>query len=225
MSSSSYRRGFPQDWLPGYMVRFDLDTGAADTVATYDWISFRQPDGTPENPFSHFGIVGAAGGEFLYGRTDTPELIWRRPDGSIRQILRWEPDRVYPTEEHWDLFAADLRKTAPEYNPQAQTEEAIEELITSMLEGYRLESDVPLPLFTLPIADDAGHIWLGKFTVPSDRGAAPSYTIISPEGHWLGNLDVPDGMRVLDVAEERVLGVVKGEMDVESVVVYELVGR
>lgn len=223
MSSSSYRRGFPDEWLPGYMVRFDLDTGVADTVASFDWIPFRQPDGTPENPFSHVGIVGAVGGEFLYGRTDTPELIWQRPDGSIRQIVRWEADLVYPTEEHWDIFAADLRETAPSYNPHAQTEEAIEELITSMLAGYRLEPDEPLPLFTLPIADDTGRVWLGKFTVASDRGSAPSYTVFSPEGQWLGRLDVPDGMRVLAVAGDRVLGVVKDEMDVESVVVYELV--
>lgn len=224
MSSSSYRRGFPDEWLPGYMVRFDLETETADTVATFDWVPFRPPDGTPENPFSHVGIVVAAGGEFLYGRTDTPELIWRRPDGSIRQIVRWEPDRVYPTEEHWDLFAADLRETAPEYNPQARTEEAIEKLVTDMLARYRLVPDEALPLFTLPVTDDTGRVWLGEFTVASDRGAAPSYTVFSPEGHWLGILDVPDGMRVLDVAGERVLGVIKDEMDVESVVVWELVG-
>ena len=223
MSSSGYRRGFPDEWLPGYMVRFDLDTGVADTVATYDYVPFRPPEGTPENPFSYFGIVGAVGGEFLYGRTDTPELIWRRPDGSIRQIVRWQPDRVYPTEEHWDLYAADLRKTAPEYNPQARTEEAIEELVTSMLARYQLDPDEPLPLFTPPIADDAGRVWLGEFTVPSDRGAAPSYTILSPEGHWLGSLDLPDGLRILDVVGGQVLGVVKDEMDVESVVVWALV--
>ena len=32
-------------------------------------------------------------------------------------------------------------------------------------------------------------------------------------------------IRILDVAHGRVLGVVKDEMDVESVVVYELVSR
>ena len=222
MSSSSYRRGFPDEWLPGYMVRFDPETEVADTVATYDWVPFRPPEGTPENPFSHYGIVGAAGGEFLYGRSDTPELTWRRSDGSVRQIVRWEPEWVYPTEEHWDVFAADLRETAPEHNPQAGTEEAKEALVTSMLARYSLEPDEPLPLFTPPIADDAGRVWLGAFSVSYGRGAAPSFTIFSPEGHLLGSLNVPDGMRVLDVAGGRVLGVVMDEMDVESVVAWEL---
>ncbi len=225
MSSGSYMRGFPEEWLPGHMVRFDLDTGVADTVAKYDYVPFHPPEGTPENPFKHFGIAGAAGGEFLYGRTDTPELIWRRPDGSVRQIVRWEPDPVYPTAEHWDIFAAELRETAPRHNPHAQTEEAIEELVTSMLGRYELEPDVPLPLFTTPRGDDEGRIWLGDFVVAYARAITSSYRILSAEGQWLGRVDLPEGLRVLDIAGERVLGVMKDEMEVESAVVYELVPR
>lgn len=222
MCSGSYMRGFPDEWLPGYMVRFDLDTGVADTVATYDYVPFHPPEGTPENPFKHFGIAGAAGGEFLYGRTDTPELIWRRPDGSVRQIVRWEPDAVYPTEQHWDIFVAELRETAPRHNPHAQTEEAIEELVTSMLGRYELEPDVPLPLFTTPRGDDEGRIWLGEFVASYAGAITSSYRILSAEGEWLGRLDVPEGLRILDIAGGRVLGVVTGEMEVESAVVYEL---
>ncbi|MDE2873551.1 MAG: hypothetical protein OXQ94_17895 [Gemmatimonadota bacterium] len=222
MSSGSYRRGFPEEWLPGHMVRFDLDTGVADTVATYDYVPFHPPEGTPENPFKHFGIAGAVGGEFLYGRTDTPELVWRRPDGSVRQIVRREPDPVYPAEEHWDIFAAELRETAPRHNPHAQTEEAIEELVTSMLGRYELEPDVPLPLFTTPRGDDEGRIWLGDFVVGYGGTITSSYRILSAEGEWLGRLDVPDGLRILDIAGGRVLGVMKDEMEVESAVVFEL---
>ena len=42
---------------------------------------------------------------------------------------------------------------------------------------------------------------------------------------WLGHIEAPMRIRILDVAHGRVLGVVKHEMDVESVVVYELVSR
>lgn len=225
MSSGSYTRGFPDAWLPGYMVRFDLETRVVDTVATYDYVPLGPPEDAPEHPFSHFGIVGAVGGEFLYGRTDTPELVWRRPDGSIRQVVRWEPDLVYPAQEHWDIFEADLRETAPRHNPHAQTEEAIEELVTSMLSRYRLDPDEPLPLFATPRGDDEGRIWLGDYAVGYGSRTTSSYTILSAEGEWLGRLDVPDGLRILDVAGGRVLGVAKDEMDVESVAVYELVGR
>ena len=223
MSSGSYMRGFPDPWLPGYMVRFDLETRVVDTVAAYDYVPFSPPEDAPEHPFSYFGIVGAAGGEFLYGRTDTPELVWRRPDGTVRQIVRWEPDLVYPTEEHWDIFEADLRETAPRHNPHAQTEEAIEELVTSMLGRYELEPDVPLPLFTTPRGDDEGRIWLGEFAVGYGVAITSSYRILSAKGEWLGRLDVPEGLRILDIAGGRVLGVMKDEMEVESAVVFELV--
>ena len=226
MSSAGYSGGFPEDWLRGYMVRLDLGTGAADTVATYDYVSFVPPDNAPRHPFPHFGLVSAVHGEFVYARTDTPELTWRHSDGSVRQIVRWEPEWVYPTDEHWELFANDIRETAHTYNPQAQTDEARAALVESMLGRYQLNPDTPLPLFTTPLGDDEGRVWLGKFTVAHSLArAVPSYTVFSPDGEWLGRVTVPDGLRVVDVAAGRVLGVMKGEMDVESVVVYELVER
>lgn len=226
MSSGSYRRGFPEEWLPGYMVRFDPDAGVMDTVATYDWVPFVPPDHLPRNPFGFFGIVLVAGGEFLYGRTDTPQLTWRRTDGSVRQIVRWDPEPVHPTEEHWELFANDLAATAHEYNPQAQTDSARAALVESMLRRYELDPGQPLPLFDIPIADDGGRVWLVEYSVPYQlTRAAPSYVVLSPDGEWLGRLTVPDGLRVLDVSGGRVLGVEMGEMDVETVVVYELVER
>jgi len=222
MSSSSYRRGFPEDWLAGYMVRFDLETEAIDTVATYDWVPFRPPDDVPEHPFPHAGLVTGVGGEFLYGRTDIPQLTWRRPDGSVRQIVRWEPEWSYPTDEHWEVFANDIRETAHTYNPQAQTDEARAALVESMLEGYEMNPDQPLPLFGIPFGDDEGRVWLGEFVVVG-RHPSPSYSLVSSDGEWLGRVAAPEGVRVIDVAGGRALGVVTDEMGAESAVVYELV--
>ena len=223
MSSSSYRRGFPDEWLPGYMVRFDPETEAVDTVATFDWVPFRPPDDVPEHPFPHYGLVAGVAGEFLYGRTDIPQLTWRRAGGSVRQIVRWEPEWVYPTDEHWEVFATDIRETAHTYNPQAQSDEARAELVESMLGGYEMKRDQPLPLFGIPFGDDEGRIWLGEFVVVG-RSGTPSYTLFSSDGEWLGRVAVPEAVRVIDVAGGRALGVATDEMGAESVVVYELVG-
>ena len=223
MSSASYRRGFRDEWLPGYLVRLDLDTLVPDTVGSYDWVPFVPPDDEADNPFPHLGRVGAAGGRFVHGRSDTPELIWRESDGTVRQVTRWQPEWVYPTEEHWRAFEAYLRVTLPPVNPHLQTEKAIEEMIQQSLARYRVEPDEPLPLFGSLFGDDEGRVWLPEYAVASQRNGYPSYAVISPSGEWLGRVDVPTGLRVLDVAGGRVLGVVKDEMDVESVVVYELI--
>lgn len=224
MSSSGYRRGFPDEWLPGYMVRFDPETEGVDTVATYDYVPFVPPDDVPRNPFPHLGIVEGAGEELLYGRTDIPQIMWRRPDGSVRQIVRWEPERVYPTDQHWELFANDIRETAHTYNPQAQTDEARAALVESMLGRYEMKPEEPLPLFRIRLGDDEGRIWLGEYIVAAKPFFSPSYTLLSRDGEWLGRVVAPDGLRVLDVAGGRVLGIVDDEMGAESVAVYELVG-
>ena len=225
MSSASYRRGFPDDWLPGYLVRLDLDTLVPDTVGSYDWVPFVPPDDEADNPFPHLGRVGAAGGRFVHGRSDTPELIWRESDGTVSQIIRWQPKWVYPPAEHWRTFEAYLRVTLPPVNPHLQTDEAIEEMIQRALARYRVEPDEPLPLFGSLFGDDEGRVWLPEYAVASQRNGYPSYAVISSSGEWLGRVDAPPGLRVLDVADGRVLGVVKDEMDVESVVVYKLISR
>ena len=75
----------------------------------------------------------------------------------------------------------------------------------------------------MPFDDDAGRVWLAEYSIGSRRDGAPAYTVIDTDGVWLGRVAVPPGLRTLDVAGGRVLGVVKDEMDVESIVVYELV--
>ena len=49
------------------------------------------------------------------------------------------------------------------------------------------------------------------------------YIVISSDGEWLGTVEAPLRFRILDVAGGLVFGVELDEMDVESVVVYELI--
>ena len=74
------------------------------------------------------------------------------------------------------------------------------------------------------MADDEGRVWLREY-YPSLETTTRSYKVFSPDGLWLGRVTVPEGLRVFDANRGRVLGVMKGEMDVLNVVVYELVER
>ena len=68
-------------------------------------------------------------------------------------------------------------------------------------------------------SSDGGNTW-GHSAPGSDHGRA----VISPDGEWLGQVEAPPRFRILDVTGGLVLGVLRDEMDVENVVVYELVG-
>ena len=222
MTTGAFMSGFDEEWLPGHMARFDTETGAVDTVATYDLIS-RPPPGLRWNPIGAGGWVTVAEGQFVYTRSDRPEVTWRRPDGTVSQIVRWQAEPAPLTEEMLDGIEAGLRASNQMANPGAAAAD-IDRLTDDNMAVYRAVIGGPMPLFTTTFADDEGRIWLPSYR-PGDRSEGdPGYTVISADGEWLGTLEAPPRFRILDVAHGLVLGVQMDEMDVENVVVYELVG-
>lgn len=198
------------------MVRFDLDTRGADTVASFDKTRSAPRRVTGPTLFSYAGVAGVAGGEFVHGRNDIPELVWRRPDGSVRQIMRWQPQRVYPTAESRERFLA-CRGAALREDPYRT-----EAMVEADLASWQFNHDEPEPLFTTIFGDGEGRAWLWHWEAHCYNRLR--FTVIGPDGTWLGVFEPPDGFDLLSVAGRRALMVVRDEMDVESVAVYELVG-
>ncbi len=220
MVTSSYNSRFEEAWLQGRMVRVDLEEMRPDTVAAFDMAS-RRSEGGPESPWGAFGRATATGSSFVSARSDIPELTWRRPDGSVHQILRWSPDLRYPTAADWasfeEAFVQDMRRINPTM-PQADAMRFARE----QLDRFELRTDEPYPLFGDLRGDDEGRVWMGVFDHRGGFAAAPTYDIIEPDGTWLGRVELPDGIRVLDIRDGRVLGVVKDEMEVEAIAVVGL---
>ena len=99
----------------------------------------------------------------------------------------------------------------------------LEEIVQEDMSRYRAMIGQPLPLFGSPFADAAGNVWLPSYRPAYPEEGSP-YTVISSDGEWLGQVETPPRFRILDVTGGLVLGVLRDEMDVENVVVYELVG-
>ena len=100
--------GVEGEWLPGHMARFDMETGALDTVASYDYMP-RIPPGLEWNPIAAVGEVMVATGQFAYTRSDRPEITWSLPDGTVTQIVRWQAEPAQLTEEMLEPVEADVR--------------------------------------------------------------------------------------------------------------------
>ncbi|WP_419936172.1 hypothetical protein [Candidatus Palauibacter sp.] len=79
-----------------------------------------------------------------------------------------------------------------------------------------------LQVFGSLFADAGGNVWLPSYRPAYPEEGSP-YTVISSDGEWLGQVVTPPRFRILDVTGGLVLGVLRDEMDVESVVVYGLV--
>ncbi len=214
--------GFEGAWLAGHMARLDDDTGSLDTVASFDFFP-RIPPGLQWNPIGAVGEVTVAAGHFVHTRSDTPEVTWRLADGTITQTVRWQAKPALLTEEWLDPIEAEHRRGVRMHQPDL-SDARIAEATRANMSAYRASMGRPMPLFASPFADAEGRVWLPSYKPGGELKSAPPYTVIAPDGQWLGTVEAPPGFRVLDVAHELVLGVARDEMDVESVVVYELIG-
>ena len=215
-----YRSWFDieEEWLAGHMTLFDVGTGVLDTVASYDHVP-RATRGAANPIIRPAGEVTAASGRFVYTRSDRPEITWRLPDGTVTRIVRWRPEPTLLTEE--------LLEGGEAYNRMigrmnyGVSDARLEEIIQEDMSRYRAMIGQPIPLFGPPFADSDGNVWLPSYRPAYPEEGSP-YTVISPDGEWLGQVETPPRFRILDVTGGLVLGVLRDELDVENVVVYGL---
>ena len=210
-----------EEWLAGHMTLFDTETGTLDTVASYDhWP--RRRSGQPRPIIRPVGEVTVAAGRFVHTRSDRPEITWRLPGGRLERIVRWRSEPTLLTEE--------LLEGGEAYNRMigrmnyGVSDARLEEIVQEDMSRYRAMIGQPLPLFGSPFADADGNVWLPSYRPAYPEEGSP-YTVISPDGEWLGQVETPPRFRILDVTGGLVLGVLRDEMDVENVVVYGLVVR
>ncbi len=207
------------EWLSGHMSLFDTETGALDTVASYDHRP-RETRGAANPVIQPVGEVTAAAGRFVYTRSDRPEITWRLPDGTVTRIVRWRPAPNLLTEELLEHGEAYNRRIG--WLNYEVSEARLEEIVQKDMARYRAMIGQPIPLFGSPFADADGNVWLPAYRPAYPKEGSP-YTVISPDGEWLGQVETPSRFRILDVTGGLVLGVLRDDMDLENVAVYELV--
>ena len=222
LANSGDGSAYDEEWLAGHFARFDMETGAIDTVASYD-LRPRPPPGLEWDPIPAIGEVTVANGHIVQVRSDRAEVTWRLPEGTVTQIVRWQAEPTLLTEELLEPMEAELGAGVRRVNPGLPDALAARVVKTTM-DPYERSVGRPLPLFSSPLADAEGRVWLPSYRVSRGLTDMPPYTVIAPNGEWLGVVEAPPTFRILDVAGGLVLGAEKDDLDVESVVVYELTG-
>lgn len=88
----------------------------------------------------------------------------------------------------------------------------------------RLEEIPPAPLMPTHVDlqfDAAGNLWVENFRPPGDD-AARTWSVHDPDGRWLGDVVLPEGLEVHEIGEDYVLGVEEDELGVEFVRIVKL---
>jgi hypothetical protein len=76
------------------------------------------------------------------------------------------------------------------------------------------------PLANRIVADDAGFVWLERFEAP--EGPSGQWVVIDGSGEVVAEPVLPDGLHLLNVEEDRVIGTWSDELDRQELRVHAL---
>ncbi|MEX0692656.1 MAG: 6-bladed beta-propeller [Gemmatimonadales bacterium] len=166
----------------------------------------------PYIPLTADPLVAAAGGGFAIWIGPHPEIALRDGAGVVRTLIRWHPTRRRAVSEVWDRFARD--------DVERITQERDRILYRNL---YALSLPLPrdVPVIARLLADANGNLWTEHYRLPWDT--VPAWDIFNSEGHWLGELMVPRGLRLLEIGSDHVVARHRDEDGIERVQVYRLV--
>ncbi len=200
---------------PLSVVRFDVEGVPLDTVmrlpgteAFFFMTELGLSGGRPL--FAKTTVVAAAGEELLVGLADSLAFSVYGPDAALRRIVRVEEPDLRLTDEEID---AELEaRVGPD--PDRFTRD--------------MHDALPIPATRAAyedlLVDSTGHVWAS--TQPSWRDrremAALDWNVFTPDGEWLGAVEMPARFRPLEIGADYVLGVRYDEMDVEHVLTLPL---
>lgn len=164
----------------------------------------------PMNPVMHFGRVRAGPHGIVHLQTDRPAAFWYGLDGSLLQIARWDAAVRDVNDADWTELEEGVR--AQGNIPAERLEET--------LETWRRGFGGLVPQFGMVHVDGSGNVWMGDsgfFTRAESR-----FNVISADGVWLGAIDFPAPVLVLDITETQALVVESNSLDVQAIALYDI---
>jgi hypothetical protein len=165
-------------------------------------------------PFFRSSIVATRGQELLIALTEAPGFTAYAINGAPRLIAR----RSFEPRPVTDQDIAEWRETARAAIARSANSSRLQirfDVVQFPATHPALDSRGPL------IADVEGNVWV-PMSLPGDATNPTQFTVYRADGRWLGNVQVPQRFRPLDIGADYVAGVLTNEGGVESAQVYAL---
>ncbi len=217
-------------WPNERLVALDLRTGSTTTLAVLPGqeadVELREDDGYRHNLvfFGKAPEYGASPGRLAVVDTEFWSVRLMSPqDGAIQGIVRREIPPTPTTDALFEEMIDGLTRFAfPD--PEAVPSEQIE----AVRRGWQGSPRAPtLPLLYAIHVDAAEHLWVHPYFLTGFD--PPPFEIHAPDGSWLGSVAVPPGLDrgfiqyqspYMEIGEDYLLGVWKGELDTQQVRMY-----
>jgi hypothetical protein len=198
------------------LYRHSENASSMDEIVTLNGrrrISISMGDGVVTSPFVPLGAAAlyrTDGSSLVTNSSGNPELRRYSADDSLEAIYRWSPHRTR-IEDIWPEFSEDYLEGVSEDSRPAYRR---------LLESDDLPLDEFVPAMEDIVIDSQGLIWVAHFRLPwrPDR----VWDVLSPDGEWLGPMTTPEGMKVLEIGDDYILGVHADQLGTERVRVFTL---
>ena len=195
----------------------DLESGAVDTVAELPHLRRWYGDrGASPGPVAVKGRAGGFAEGFAWARSDVPEVRWFDGSGRLVQIARWEEEPVPLTSQWRDSLARSVEVAF-------RSRGASQAVLTRRLAELKDEldrHDGPLPFWSSFHVDGRGDAWLSEYPPPMQFPGR--WRVITRDGTFVGWIDLPGVIAILDVTNDRILVVRRNDLDVPALVMLEL---
>jgi hypothetical protein len=202
-------------------VSYDLQREGVDTLGAFlgsEYLVTLSPNSGIRSwghaPFAWSRVQDVRGEDLLVAYTERFEVLVHDSSLRLKEIYRLglEPRPVIEAER--DSVMTQLREAVLEA-PVGATQERRRQTLEVM-------SFPPThPVIDQLTTDALGHTWLRHADVAGVEGRA-AWSVLDPNGTWLGDVTMPRKMRVTHIGSDYVLGVLQDELNVEYVVMYGL---
>lgn len=188
-----------------------------DTLITAYTVSYARAEpgryAVTTMPYASVGIASASGGRVWIGDASTGSIRLLDPEGArVAELPPVVPPRSFDPAR---VAAALARALAAGDDDNHR----------AMIRAQFGEAGRPsrAPAFTRFVPGPNGEMWVELFR--EDPAAVAEFRVLDRDARVIGAVTVPAGVRVEDVGRDYVLGTIKDEDDVPSVVLYRLVRR
>ncbi len=200
---------------PVAFVRFDHEGVLVDTLGLLPGREIILTDedgrgvmGSP--PFGKNASGTVLGGKAVVGSNEAFDLWVLEADGVPTRKIRLPGLDLALTGEDREAYLANQLRDVPEAERPG--------------ERARLEA-MPFPetrqAFGSLVGDEAGNLWVADAVLAP--GTPEEWRVFDGSGRWLGMVPAPDRFFPYAIGPDWILGMERGEMDVQYVVLYPLV--
>ena len=173
-----------------------------------------------DRPWTKRLVLGGTREGVWIGTSDDYVLELVSWDGSVIRTLEWTGDDLTATQEDIGQLRDEL--------VQAMDEEERNRFLRDSWPGYEEVLPFRVPAYSRLMAMDDGSLWVGRWEgigwgirrLPGHPGQR--WDIFDPSGKRVREVTVPANMSLLDGGDDWVLVVVRDELNVQRLAVYEL---